>query len=104
MLSMLTEWFNAPPRAPPVHGAVPAHMPNVQDVQDDVPDRATFSRLCARYSHLVPREQSVGAFVLWLQELHETGHWSLHDLYDDYLVVCELTGVEAIPEKWFTHG
>ncbi len=80
----------------------PAMAPSVATASDVAANRGSaFLRLAATHGFMAPREASVGAFVAWLQELGEAGDWEQHELLGEYETICDLTGVEPMPGKWF---
>lgn len=111
MLSAVKHWFAAPLRAQrdsvghvePVPDSVPTRPVTARTRPDtDGHEPNTFRRLCAQYSHLAPRDASVGAFLVWLQDLGECWYsWEQRELYESYDVQCRLTGAEPMPWRFF---
>ena len=85
----------------PTHSETPVVHHETQPAHTST---GAFRRLCAQYAHLAPRACSTAAFVRWMQDLGEGGHWAASDIYDDYFTLCELTGAAPMPQRWFTKG
>ncbi len=85
---------------PPPVATVAPRMP-VSRPQKATRGNAHFASCLSRYPHLAPRDASVKAFVVWMQEQGEHGEHEQCWLQEYYLCACQMTGVEKMPGKWF---
>ncbi len=113
---MFLSWFKTPFRNPQVGAPADADGTRVTACgtdatvtvndptrpDDDGHGSTTFRQLCAKYSRLAPRDASVGAFLVWLQEIEECWYsWEQRELFDYYDTQCRLTRAEPMPWRFF---
>ena len=99
------EWFTGPKQqAPPPVATVAPRVPvnRPQKAISAASGHQHFLGCLASVPSLAPRDASVRAFLVWLQDLGEADDpWEQSELLSDYESICDLTGVEAMPAKWF---